>query len=246
MKNEKIRDPYLRAIRKELNGIYVKVTNALIKEVYQLLIDDNNEDSKLEKSQDKNKLVRTEVIVNGKNGSYRSHRWKKPIENDIKIRLDKIEQKMYDYLFTKNTNKKLPRVVKDDRKDIKAMVNNGEIKVKTFYNRYKHFEREFKLGIQTKAGIIKNEEDRYFHIIAGHKKVLFNHEGVSRIVNTLKKPSSIYKAKDGKGISGICFLSEEKDKGLAVIVRDGNIITAYEPSPKNLNKIKKGECIYEH
>lgn len=248
MKNDKIRDPYLRAIRKELNGIYVKVVNALIKEVYQLLIDENENDNKLEKSQDKNNLIRTEVTVNGKYGQYKSHRWKNPPgeAESKKVTFDKMEQKMYDYLFNKNANKKLSRAVKDDKKDIKAMLNNGEIKIKTFYDRYKHFEREFKPGIQTRIGIVNNEEDRYFHIVAGHEEELFNHEGVNRIVNTLKNPNSIYKAKDVKGIAGICFLSKQEDKELAVIVREGNIITAYEPSPKKLDKIKEGECIYEY
>lgn len=134
---------------------------------------------------------------------------------------------------------------KKDKQHILQKISQGLIDGQVFVNRKKEFDEAFKNGIETPIGRIFDRTEAYYHIIKGHPE-LFEDNGVSRIVNALKKPDEIYRTTDKFGNEANSYIKyEEHGKDLLVVTRNG-IITAYEPDTKYLeNKKLKGSKIYD-
>lgn len=249
---KQIRDPYLRSLHQEVNKIYKVVIEAMMKEVFDLLYEDKIEKS-IKPERPKGNLVKVQVVVNGKHGQYKAHRWKSPehIKNMrviLEKRVDIANERMYDELFHKSSGNKLYRNGKRDKEYIEKRIKSGKIDLKSFYKRYKIFKKNFQDGINTPAGKVFDKEDRYFHIIKGHQKDMFKPGQINNIVRTLKEPDKIYRTKDKNGVYGNSYLKTDKNKEtLLVVVRNNNIATSYIAKEYYLKKIlSKGEKIYEN
>lgn len=161
--SKQLRDPYLRSLHKEANFIFNKVMEAMMEEIFDVFYEDN-----IEKSSNKSKagLAKVEVIVNSKNGQYKSTRWKR-IENTKNIRVKKIEvkgnidsgkirvtrnkkntekvditpEKMYSIIFSREKKEKVPKVTRKDYRIIKKLIDSGQVEIELFYSQYQRFNR---------------------------------------------------------------------------------------------------------
>ena len=142
----------------------------------------------------------------------------------------------------------MPKVTRKDYKTIKKLIDSGQVEIELFYNQYQRFKELFSKGIDTPIGRIFDIDDRYFHIIARHRKDMFQPEEIDNAIKTLTNPEEVHRTEDKNGIPANTFLRQGTNNEIIVAtVRNGNIVTSYYPRIKYLNKkLEEGEKIYEN
>lgn len=131
----------------------------------------------------------------------------------------------------------------DEKKELQKLIDNGTINEEEYNNCYKYFNEKFKKGIITPVGTVYNKKDRFIHIARRHQDMISNIE-IDNICKTLKYPDSIFKTEDKFNNKAIGYIKEIGKSELLVIENNG-IITAYYPSKNYLEKIKRGEIIWQ-
>lgn len=123
------------------------------------------------------------------------------------------------------------------------MITEGKIDAKLFSSEKRVFDSAFSLGIKTPIEEVKNNKDRFYHIIARHSDEMMYKGVANEITSVVKNPSQIYMSKDRLGIKANAYYDEYKN--ILVIVREDGIITAYKPKETYINKlIKRSEKLY--
>lgn len=131
----------------------------------------------------------------------------------------------------------------NEKKELQKLIDNGEINEEEYNNCYEYFNKRFKNGIKTPIGTVYNKKDRFIHIARRHAKMI-SIEQINNIIDSLREPDMILKTIDKFGSEGIGYLKKIGNKELLTIVK-GDIITSYYPSKNYLEKIKRGEKIWE-
>lgn len=151
------------------------------------------------------------------------------------------------YTIVDNPTKAMNLQLFSSKSDVQKVLNNIEnnkIPKKEFYESLKYFNKQFKNGVKTPVDIIRNSDDRYYHIIAGHLDLLGKEE-VNNIIQTLKEPDVIKKSIDRNGRESIGYLKEIAGFTLLVIAKN-DIITAYYPGKNYLkNKVESWDTIWQ-
>ena len=131
----------------------------------------------------------------------------------------------------------------DEKKELQKLISNGTINEEEYNNCYEYFNKKFKNGIITPIGTVYNKKDRFIHIARRHQDMISNTE-IDNICKTLKYPDSIFKTEDKFNNKAIGYIKKIGKSELLVIENNG-IITAYYPSKNYLEKIKRGEIIWQ-
>lgn len=131
----------------------------------------------------------------------------------------------------------------DEKKELQKLIDNGIIDGVEYNKCYEYFNRRFKYGVVTPIDTVYDKNDRFVHIARRHKYMISKKQ-IDNIINSLKNPDSIYKTIDKYGIEGKGYIKNIGEDELLTIVRNG-IITAYYPSKNYIDKVKRGELIWE-
>lgn len=147
-----------------------------------------------------------------------------------------------------NNNKELEKMnlqifAKGDKESILKKIDEGIISKKMFEKHYKFYKARFNEGLVSPIEIVFDRTDSFYHIVNRHHDMI-NEEKITRLYDLIEKPSAIYESVDKFGNIANCYLENEPDNPLIVIVRNG-IITAYEPSKNYLKKLKKGRLLWK-
>lgn len=139
----------------------------------------------------------------------------------------------------------LQRFAKKADKDLlNRKIKDGSVDVEQFKEAYRYFKTKFKDGIKTPVSVVRDGQDSFYHIAQRHPDMI-SVAKVDRIIGTLENPKSVYRTSDRFGNEATCFIEDVRTNQLIAIVR-GDIITAYEPSEKYIEKITRGgELLWE-
>ncbi|WP_252224578.1 MULTISPECIES: minor capsid protein [unclassified Clostridium] len=140
-------------------------------------------------------------------------------------------------LFGKNT--------KDNWELLQQKIESGIIDNDKFEMCYNEFNKVFKKGVKTPLEHIKCNNTTFAHIAQRHPYMI-NLEEINRIKHTLLNPNSIYEVQDKHGFKANGYISKFEEDTLLIVVRN-DIITAYYPNEKYLNKniIEGGNLLWE-
>lgn len=131
----------------------------------------------------------------------------------------------------------------NEKKELRKLIDNGTIDEVKYNKCYEYFNEQFKNGISTPMGVVNDKKDRYVHIARRHNNMI-SKEQIDNIISSLKNPDAIYKTIDKFGIHGEGYIKNIGENELLTIVRSG-IITSYYPSENYINKVKRGDLIWE-
>ena len=127
-----------------------------------------------------------------------------------------------------------------EKEKVSEALKNNELPRKRFNKNIKLFNGLFENGVETPIEKVYNERDRFYHIVNGHPGTAYEKNFVNKLKDVLKNPDEIRATKDRHGKSANSYIKEIDGRPLMVVVRKGNIITAYEPKEKYMeNNIKK-------
>lgn len=131
----------------------------------------------------------------------------------------------------------------DEKKELQKLIDNGSIDGIEYNKCHEYFNNKFKNGIVTPIETVYDEKDRFIHIARRHQNMISKVQ-IDNIISSLKSPDTIYKTIDKFGIEGKGYIKNIGENELLTIVRNG-IITSYYPSENYINKVKRGELIWE-
>lgn len=131
----------------------------------------------------------------------------------------------------------------DEKKELENLISDGVIDRNEYNECYNYFKKCFNEGIDTPLGTVYDKGDRYVHIAYRHQYMI-SKDQINNIIYSLKEPDTIYKTKDKFGSEGNGYVKKINENELLTIVRDG-IITSYYPTKNYINKVKRGEIIWE-
>lgn len=131
----------------------------------------------------------------------------------------------------------------NEKEELNKLISSGVINKAEYDKCYKYFKEYFKNGVETPISTIYDKGDRYIHIARRHADMI-SFEEIDNIVKSLQSPDIIHKTKDKFGSEGIGYIKNINNNELLTIVKDG-IITSYYPSQNYLDKIKRGEIVWQ-
>jgi len=140
-------------------------------------------------------------------------------------------------------NLQLFGVIKD-QENLNNLIKSGVVDEHKFIEFKNQLNDNFRYGIKTPLGIVRNNGKREYHIAFRHRG-LMNVKNSNRIKETLENPECIKEAMDSNGSVNKGYIKKYGSKTLLVI-SNGDIITAYYPARNYLkNKVEGWRVLWE-